>query len=45
MFKNIKITRELFCKKFKAMRHIRRADKIQFEILFNEYKRAKLGRI
>lgn len=45
MLKLTKITRSTFCKKFKFARRLRRSDRIQFELLFNQYKREKLGHI
>jgi len=45
MQNNLKPTRKQFCIKFKSAQRLRHSDKMQFEILFNQWKRQTFGHI
>lgn len=40
-----KLTKQLFCSIYDEARKMRRKDPIQFEVMYNEWKRRRNGRI
>ena len=40
-----KLTKQLFCSIYDEARKMRRTDPIQFNVMFNDWKRARQGRI
>lgn len=43
--KNKKPTKKLFCSIYDEARKMRKKDPIQFEVMYNEWKRLRQGRI
>jgi len=43
--KNKKTTKKLFCSIYDEARKMRKKDPIQFEVMYNEWKRLRQGRI